>query len=55
MAAPDLSTAEGILRELWDVRADKAALSPEDARARQKAAWKAARKLLGVKAPAATP
>jgi hypothetical protein len=53
MAAPDLSTAEAILRELWELRASKAQLDADDHRARQRAAWKAARKLLGIKAPAA--
>jgi hypothetical protein len=46
----DLSTAEGVLRELWDVRSNKAQLTPEQARMRQKAAWQAARKILGVTA-----
>lgn len=50
MATPDLTTAEGILRELWDVRSTKAQLTPETVRERQKAAWQAARKVLGVKA-----
>ena len=45
----DLTSAEGILRELWDVRANKATLTADDVRSRQKAAWQAARKLLGVK------
>ena len=48
MATADLTTAEGILRELWDVRVNKAQLTPDDIRSRQKAAWRAARKLLGV-------
>lgn len=46
----DLTTAEGVLRELWDVRSNKSELTPEQVRARQKAAWQAARKILGVKA-----
>lgn len=50
----DLSTAEGILRELWDVRSNKAQLTPDQVRARQKAAWQAARKVLGVKGKAQT-
>jgi len=45
----DLSTAEGVLRELWDVRSNKSELTPEQVRTRQKAAWQAARKILDVK------
>jgi hypothetical protein len=48
----DLSNAEGVLREMWDVRANKAQLTPEQARTRQKAAWQAARKILGINAKA---
>jgi hypothetical protein len=46
----DLTTAEGVLRELWDVRSNKSQLTPEQVRTRQKTAWQAARKILGVKA-----
>ena len=49
MPTPDLSTAEAILRELLDVRVNRAQLTAEDVRNRQQAAWKAARKVLGVK------
>jgi hypothetical protein len=45
----DLTTAEAVLRELWDVRSNKSQLTPEQVRMRQKAAWQAARKILGVK------
>jgi hypothetical protein len=46
MPTPDLTTAEGILRELWDVRVNREQLSPDVFRARQKAGWQAARRLL---------
>ena len=49
MPTPDLSNAEGILRELLDVRTNRETMTPEDVRSRQKTAWTAARKLLGVK------
>jgi hypothetical protein len=49
MATPDLSSAEAILRELLEVRAGKDSLSPEAFRDRQRTAWQAARKLLGMK------
>lgn len=49
MANTDLSTAENILRELLEVRAGKDSLAPEAFRDRQRAAWQAARKLLGMK------
>lgn len=55
MATADLTTAEGILRELWDVRANKAQLTPESVRERQKAAWRAARKILGLKGGVKSP